>query len=101
MNEQPTVMHDERTQAVENAGYKWAYIFIAYGLLIDVTVRGFFFEQAAWDLLAFVILGGAVTTFYQYRQNALPQRYAKGAIVVVILSGVIAFIVAAVLAAVR
>ncbi len=100
MNDQPTVMHDERTTAVENEGYKWAYIFIAYGLLIDVMVRSFFFDQAAWDLLAFVVLGGAVATFYQYRQNALPQRYSKGLIVVVALSGVIAFIVAGVLAVV-
>ncbi|MDP8244687.1 MAG: DUF6442 family protein [Candidatus Hinthialibacter antarcticus] len=101
MNEQPTVMHDERTHAVENAGYKWAYIFMSFGMLIDVMIRSFIFEQAAWDLLAFVVLGGAVATFHQYRQNALPQRYAKGAIIVVILSGVIAFIVAAILAAVK
>ena len=53
----PTVERDERTVAVENASYKWAYILLIFALLIDVVYRGMVRQEAAWDLLALVIVG--------------------------------------------
>jgi hypothetical protein len=35
MNTEQPVKRDERTVAVENAGYKWAYLFLAWPLAID------------------------------------------------------------------
>ena len=101
MNTMPAVERDERTIAVENEGIKLAYIFIVYGLLLDVMYRSWFFGEAPWDLMAFVILGGAVTTFYQARHKALSSNWAKQALLIALLGGVIAFFVAAVLAVVK
>ena len=77
MSTTPLVERDERTVSVENAGYRWAYTFISFALLIDVMYRGLFRHEAAWDLMALVIVGGAVCTIYQARQKALPHGWAK------------------------
>ena len=58
MNTQQNVGRDERTVAVENASFKWAYIFVAFALLIDGAYRGAVRHEAAWDLLALAILPG-------------------------------------------
>ncbi len=76
MNTHQSVERDERTVAVENASYKWAYAFITFALLIDVACRAAIRHEAAWDLMVLVIVGGAVCTMYQYRQKTLgwPSR---------------------------
>jgi hypothetical protein len=33
----PTVHRDERTLAVENASYRWAYLFLSFALLLLVA----------------------------------------------------------------
>ncbi|MBZ0255191.1 hypothetical protein K8I31_03970 [bacterium] len=101
MNDIPTVERDERTIAVENEGIKLAYIFIVYGLLLDVMYRGWFLDEAAWDLIAFVILGGVVTMLYQIKHKAVASNWVKRALLISLLGGVISFIIAAVLAAVK
>ena len=52
MSTTPTVKRDERTVAVENTGYKWAYILVSFALLIDVMYRGMVRQEAAWDNIA-------------------------------------------------
>lgn len=95
MNNTPLITRDERTIAVEQAGYLWAYCFITFALLIDVMIRSFFFNEAAWDLLALVIVGGGISTAYQYIQNALTKPLMNRAwLIVIIGSGVAAMIVA-------
>ena len=37
MNTAPSVQRDERTVAVENASYRWAYLFLSFGLLALVA----------------------------------------------------------------
>ncbi len=71
MSTDQSVKRDERTVAVENAGYKWAYSFVVFALLFDVMYRSMFRNEAAWDLLAFVIVGGAICAIFQYRQKTL------------------------------
>ena len=71
MSTAPLVQHDERTVAVENTGYKWAYILITFALLVDVAYRGMVRQEAAWDLLALVIVGGFVCQIYQARQKTV------------------------------
>jgi hypothetical protein len=70
------IMRDERTVATENASYRWAYLVMSFGLLVSTAYRGFARHESSWDLLALVILGGAVATFYQGSRRVLTQRWA-------------------------
>ena len=65
------VERDERTVAVENASYRWAYLVVTFALLVDMMYRSLVRHEAAWDLMALVIVGGAVCTVYQARQKTL------------------------------
>jgi hypothetical protein len=76
MSSQSTVDRDERTVAVENASYRWAYLFLSYGLLLVVAYRSFANRENSWDLLALVVLGGAVGTVYQGSRRVLSRRWA-------------------------
>ena len=89
MSTVPLVQHDERTVAVENSGYKWAYTLLSFALLMDVAYRGVVRQEAAWDLMAFVIVGGAVCLFYQVRRKTLAQGWAKTGILFACVGGVI------------
>ena len=91
------VERDERTVAVENASYRWAYLVLTYALLVDVMYRGLFRNEAAWDLMALVIVGGAICTVYQARQKTLVHGWVMKAVLGAVVAAVIAF-VAAVLA---
>jgi hypothetical protein len=91
------VMRDERTDVVVSASYRLAYGFITYALLLDVMYRSLVRREAAWDLLAFVIVGGVVSSVYQGRHKVL-TRHSVGLLV---LTSLIAGIVAAVVAALR
>ena len=92
MTTRQSVERDERTVAVENASYKWAYIFLSFALLIDVVYRGVVRNEAAWDLMALVVVGGIVCAVYQARQKTL----ARGVAVLLVCSAVVvaAFIAA-------
>jgi hypothetical protein len=94
MSPSPSVKRDERTVAVENASYRWAYGLLAYALLVDVMCRALFRHEAAWDLMAFVVVGGVVASVYQARQRILTQ----GLVMKVVLAGCIAAVFAAILA---
>ena len=88
------VERDERTVAVENVSYKWAYAFITFALLIDVACRAAIRHEAAWDLTVLVIVGGAVCTMYQARQKILAHGWVMKAVLVACIAGVIAAILA-------
>ena len=94
MSTPQTVQRDERTVAVENASYRWAYGLLIYALLVDVMCRAWFRHEAAWDLMALVIVGGFVATVYQARQRILTQ----GWVMKVVLLGSIAAVIAALVA---
>ncbi|MBN1347688.1 MAG: hypothetical protein JXQ73_33685 [Phycisphaerae bacterium] len=98
MSSPQSVVRDERTVAVENASYRWPYILLTYALLIDVVYRGLVRHEAAWDLMALVIVGSAVCTMYQARQKTLPPGWVKGGVLIACFGGVIAAAVAVVLA---
>ena len=94
MSTPQVVERDERTVSVENASYRWAFLVFTYGLLVDVMYRGLVRHEAAWDLLALVVVGGGICTAYQASQKTL----AHGWVVKAGLGAVIAAVVAAVLA---
>jgi hypothetical protein len=70
-----TVERDERTVAVENASYRWAYFVLAFGLLVAIAYRSFALHTASWDLFALIIGSGAVKVGYQGRQQVLSRRW--------------------------
>jgi hypothetical protein len=91
------VMRDERTDVVENASYRLAYLFIAFALLLDVMYRSVVRQESSWELLAIIIVGGAISTVYQGRHRVLTRHSVR----LFALTSLIAAIVAAVVAAVR
>jgi hypothetical protein len=91
------VERDERTVVVENATYRWAYLVLTYALLVDVMYRGLFRNEAAWDLMALVIGGGAFCAGYQGRQKILAHGWVMKAVVAAGVAGIIAAVVAVVL----
>ena len=78
MNTQQGVQADERTMAVAYQANTWGFNFIAFGLLIDVMYRGAFLDEAAWDLMALVIGGGAISTVHLARHKVLGQVFGLG-----------------------
>ena len=94
----PAVVHrDERTTAVENASYRWAYLFLSFGLLALVGYRSFVNHEHPWDLLALVILGGGVSAAHQRYHDVLSRRW----LVVSLLSALLALAFAALLVLAR
>ncbi len=87
------VSRDERTLAVENASYRLAYLVLSFGLLLSVAVRGLVFNQASWDLLALVILGGGVATFHQGTQQILSRRWAAMAFAAGLVGAIVAIVI--------
>lgn len=88
---------DERTTSVENASYRWAFLFLSFGLLAVVIYRSFVRHEQSWDLLALLISGGLIATSYQAFQRVLSRRWA----VFASLSAIIALIIASALALMR
>jgi len=85
------VERDERTTAVENAGYRWAYLFLSFGILVVAAVRAAVSGETSWDLMALVVLGGGVHFTFRAFHRALYKRLA--------LRVTVAFIAALLLAA--
>jgi peptidoglycan/LPS O-acetylase OafA/YrhL len=70
MNIEQPVKRDERTVAVENAAFKWAYHFLFFGLLLDCFYRHKVRNENIWDLLALAGVSVAVITVYLVRHKA-------------------------------
>ena len=86
------VARDERTVSVENTSYRWAYLFLSFGLLLSTAYRAFVHGEQPWDLLGLVIVSGAITTAYQGNQRVLTRRWVMlsvAAVVAAMLIGAI------------
>lgn len=81
---------DERTQAVENAGYRWSYYILTYGVLGAGAYRNFVLHEAAWDLLALVVLGGVVNTVYQASRRVLYPRWLTMSVITLVAAAALA-----------
>lgn len=97
MSTDQIVQRDERTVAVVDASYRWGYPFILFALLIDVMYRGAVRHEAAWDLLALVIVSSGICTVYQARQKILGQVFGRKAVLIACLGGVIGIVIATIL----
>jgi hypothetical protein len=87
------VNKDERTTAVENASFRWAYFLLSFGVLIDVAYRGLVLNQSNWDLMVLVILAGFVATLYQSSQKILTKRWIFLVVGVVFMAAAVAAII--------
>jgi hypothetical protein len=94
MSTTPTVDRDERTVAVENASYRWAYLFLSFGLLALVAYRSFVHRESPWDLMALVVLGGILSAAYQGLHKVLTLRWAATCLLTVVAAGVLAALTA-------
>ena len=85
MNIEISLKRDERTVAVENASYKWAWHFLVWPLIIDTMYRQKALNQEVGDLVALVCVSSAIAIVYQYRHKAVvsywPWKWRKTAIV--------------------
>jgi hypothetical protein len=91
----PPVERDERTTAIENAGYRWSYLVLSFGLLAIVAFRSMSRGQTSWDLLALVLLGGAVTAGYQGLHRVLYKRWVALAAITLITAALVAAVMVA------
>jgi hypothetical protein len=87
------VQRDERTTVVENASFSLAYKFVGFALLLDVAYRSFAKGDAAWDLLAIVIISGFLTTAYQIRNRIVNKGWAKTFVSAIRAASLTAFII--------
>jgi hypothetical protein len=94
MSTTPTVERDERTVAVENASYRWAYLFLSFGLLALVAYRSFVHHEGAWDLLALVVLGGILSAAYQGIHKVLTAQWAATCLLTIVAAGAVAALTA-------
>ncbi len=86
----PSIERDERTTSVENAGYRWSYLVLSFGLLAIVAYRSFAFGEASGDLLALVALGGVVNAGYQGFHRVLYRRWVVQLVVTLVLAALLA-----------
>lgn len=88
---------DEREVSIDRAAHRLASIMLSFGLLAIVAYRSFVEGIASWELLALVLLGGAVSGAYRMRQGVLTRQ----ALLMLAGAAVIALVVAAVLVGTR
>ena len=85
---------DDRTVLVENASFRWAYLFISFGLLALVAYRSLVSRESQWDLLFLVVLGGAVPAAYQGYHQGLTSRWALRILAAALIGAAVAALLA-------
>ena len=85
------VFNDERSVSVQHKGQSIGFVVMSFLLLADVMYRSWAMNEASWDLLGIVVIGGLVSAVYNVRQGILTQRHWR--------LKVMAFLVAALVAA--
>jgi hypothetical protein len=93
MNTDQPVRADERTAAVAYKANTWGLNFIVVALLIDIMYRGWFLDEAAWDLFGLLFVSGTISVVYMARHHVLGQVISWKVVT-------FGFVVAAVIAAV-
>lgn len=103
MNTEQFVKRDERTVAVENAAYKWGFLTLEIGLLLDCLYRYKVRNEDIGDLLLVGCVSAAVVSVYLFTHKAAvtywPWRWKKTVTVIavsfvaVVLVGIIAMLI--------
>jgi hypothetical protein len=69
------IVRDERETRVDQAADRLSYLVLSFGLLAIVAYRSFVDNEAPWDLLGLVVLGGLVGTAYRLQKRAVSRRW--------------------------
>jgi hypothetical protein len=77
MNAEHPLERDERTAAVENAGFKWAYYLLFFGLLADCFYRLKIRNENVGDLLALAGVSVVLFTAYLIRHKPAALSWRK------------------------
>jgi hypothetical protein len=85
------LVRHEREVSIDRAAHRLASIVLSFGLLAIVAYRSFVEGVASWELLALVLLGGAVSGAYRMWQGVLTRQ----ALLMLAGAAVIALVVAA------
>jgi len=85
---------DEREIAIDNAADRLSYLVLAYGILVIVGLRGLNGE-ASWDLLALVVIAGAVGLAYRLRQRVVTRPWLVLMVGSLVGAGLLAAVIAA------
>ena len=67
---------DERESAVDHAGDRLGYLVLSYGLLAIVAYRSFVGNEASWELLGLVVVGGLVGAGHRIANRAMTRQAA-------------------------
>ena len=85
MNIEAPVKRDERTVAVENASYKWAWHFLVWPLIIDAMYRQHSLNEEVGDLVALICISSSIAIVHQHRYQAVvsywPWEWRKTAVI--------------------
>lgn len=84
---------DERTIFIENQSYRYGYIVLNFGILIDIIYRSFRLNEASWDLFGLIFLSGLVTTVYQYNRKIFTKNWIRSILLLIIITAISAVII--------
>lgn len=84
---------DERTTFIENQSYRYGYIVLNFGILINIMYRSFRLNEAPWDLFGLIFLGGLATTVHQYRYKIFTKKWTKDILLLIVISAIVAAVV--------
>jgi hypothetical protein len=91
------VPRDEREARIDAAADRLSYVVLSFGILAVVAYRGLVLHEAAWELLALVVLGGAAGTAVRARRRVISTRLLAA----LAGSAVVGFVVAVLIVIVR
>jgi hypothetical protein len=94
MNACGTIKGDERTQVMLWAN-TWGLNFLLFALLADIMYRSLI-GQTAWDLFGLIILTGLINFAYTAKHHA--SVINRKSMLAILVSGVVAAVIAAVVA---
>ena len=78
---------------LEDAGYRFAYLVMSFGVLCIVAYRSFWKYETSWDLLALVVLGGVLHAAYQGMRGNLYRGWYKTTLITIGLSAALAALI--------
>lgn len=88
---------DQPETSVDATGDRLAYLVLSFGLLAIVAYRSFVREEASWDLLGLVVLGGIVGGGYRLSRGVITRQAALLVGLTMVVALVVAILVVLVL----
>lgn len=88
------IVRDERELSTDLAADRLGFLVLSFGLLAIVAYRSFVDGVASWELLALLLLSGAVSGAYRVWQGVLTRQ----AVLVLLVVALVGLVVAATVA---